>query len=294
MIPRLLEHLSKKGKQREHTGAAAVRASSAGKCPRELAQHVYAPELAEGTPATALARFEVGHRIEASLVSMLKAAGVQVTGEQEEVETILPLTPEERARVNPIFKSRLRPEGFVIPGHIDFRDEDGTPVSVKSLAAYPFKLAAGQIEPKPGESWLSSGYMAQSHVYMKGLGMRRERFIGWCIERDEEAERFATYPFVERVLKWDDLEWERVERNLKAVLFSAADSIPPMPYGPVPERVWTSGRNGKPGYYKETGRTVVPLFPCCYCAFRARCYPEAVHDPAARKKNTYVLPEGHE
>lgn len=54
-------------------------------CPRHLWFSVHKPELAEPLPAPAVIKFAYGHTIEAMAIALAKAAGHEVTGEQDEL-----------------------------------------------------------------------------------------------------------------------------------------------------------------------------------------------------------------
>jgi uncharacterized protein (DUF1810 family) len=54
-------------------------------CPRHLWYSIHHPELAEELPAPAIIKFSYGHTIEAMAIALAKAAGHEVTGEQDEL-----------------------------------------------------------------------------------------------------------------------------------------------------------------------------------------------------------------
>jgi len=54
-------------------------------CPRHLWYSIHHPELAEPLPAEAIIKFSYGHTIEALAISLAKASGHSVTGEQDEL-----------------------------------------------------------------------------------------------------------------------------------------------------------------------------------------------------------------
>lgn len=55
------------------------------KCPRALWYSVHHPELAEPLPPYALVKYSYGHIIEAQTIHLARAAGHEVTGEQDEL-----------------------------------------------------------------------------------------------------------------------------------------------------------------------------------------------------------------
>lgn len=56
------------------------------KCPRQLWYSIHSPQLAEPLPASAVVKFTYGHLLEALVISWAKAAGHEVTGEQDELD----------------------------------------------------------------------------------------------------------------------------------------------------------------------------------------------------------------
>ena len=63
---------------------AVLRLSQMGeKCPCQLWHSVHTPSLGEKFTAPTLIKFTYGHVIEALVISMAKAAGHEVTGEQD-------------------------------------------------------------------------------------------------------------------------------------------------------------------------------------------------------------------
>jgi hypothetical protein len=56
------------------------------KCPRQLWYSIHAPHLAEPLPPSAVVKFTYGHLLEALVISWAKAAGHEVTGEQDELD----------------------------------------------------------------------------------------------------------------------------------------------------------------------------------------------------------------
>lgn len=68
-------------------GPQKLRMSGLGpKCPRQLWYSIHHPELAEPLPATAEIKFSFGHMIEALAITLAKASGHEVTGEQDVLE----------------------------------------------------------------------------------------------------------------------------------------------------------------------------------------------------------------
>jgi hypothetical protein len=70
--------------QRE--GKPTLRLSKMGPtCPRALWYSIYHPELAEPLPPQAMLKYSYGHILEAQTIALAKAAGHEVTGEQDEL-----------------------------------------------------------------------------------------------------------------------------------------------------------------------------------------------------------------
>lgn len=70
----------------ERRGDATLRLSKMGPmCPRHLWYSIHRPELAEPLPPEAIFKFSFGHTIEAQAISLARASGHEVTGEQDEL-----------------------------------------------------------------------------------------------------------------------------------------------------------------------------------------------------------------
>lgn len=68
------------------SGVPTLRLSQMGaRCPRSLWYSIHLPELAQPLPAAAVVKFTYGHLLEALVISWAKAAGHEVTGEQDEL-----------------------------------------------------------------------------------------------------------------------------------------------------------------------------------------------------------------
>lgn len=119
----------------------SLRLSQMGpRCPRSLWYSIHLPELAEPLPAAAVVKFTYGHLLEALVISWAKAAGHEVTGEQDEL---------------------------VLDGIVGHRDcvIDGCLVDVKSAASRSFlKFKDGSIAQSDSFGYLDQldGYLAAS------------------------------------------------------------------------------------------------------------------------------------
>lgn len=134
IAPRLRESLD--GPHRD----PRLRLSQMGpKCPRALWFSIHKPELAEALPPWARIKYTYGHMIEALAITLAKAAGHEVTGEQDELV------------VDGITGHR----DCVIDGHI---------VDVKSTSSFGFsKFKDGSLKDDD-----SFGYLDQLDGYLLG------------------------------------------------------------------------------------------------------------------------------
>jgi len=124
----------------ERKEKARLRLSQMGpKCPRALWYSIHRPESAEKFPPWAIIKFSYGHILEALAIALAKAAGHEVTGEQDELDV----------------------DG--IKGHRDCVI-DGCIVDVKSCTSLQFKkFETGSIAQDD-----SFGYLDQLDGYLVG------------------------------------------------------------------------------------------------------------------------------
>ncbi len=74
------------GQLGETKGPPSLRLSQMGpRCPKALWYSIHHPELAEPIPPWVQVKFAYGHMVEALALALAKAAGHEVTGEQDEV-----------------------------------------------------------------------------------------------------------------------------------------------------------------------------------------------------------------
>lgn len=125
----------------EERGPPTLRLSGLGdKCPRALWYSIHHPELDEQLPPSAVFKYSYGHMIEALVIALAKAAGHEVTGEQDAVYV----------------------DG--ITGHRDCVI-DGCIVDVKSANSRSFqKFKAHQLSEDP----FLNGYLYQLDGYLVG------------------------------------------------------------------------------------------------------------------------------
>lgn len=292
IVDRLMTFLAEKGRTRSRVGFAALSGSAVGKCPRELAYLCYASENVGAIEPAALARFGLGDSVHDSLRKLVAESGVDLPNQELEVVDRIPLTAEEYERLSPAARASglaIAPEAeggtwaWPIPGHIDGmleRPEGKVIVEIKSVSAYPWRIAAGLSKPKAGEGPISESYLDQATLYMHATQSRSALFVYQCIERDDQAELHPTFPFCQVEVAFDEARYRRIVERVKAVLFASAQALPPRPYEPVAEIM--------PRSFRDTGRKILP-FPCNYCGFVAQCWPNATHDPEAPRKKTFVV-----
>lgn len=122
------------------TQGAKLRLSQMGpRCPRALWYSIHHPELAEPLPPWAKIKFTYGHILEALVVCLVRAAGHQVEGEQDEI---------------------------ILDGVVGHRDciIDGCIVDIKSASSIAFdKFKNGEIKEND-----SFGYLDQLDGYVVG------------------------------------------------------------------------------------------------------------------------------
>jgi hypothetical protein len=153
------------------------------RCPRALWHSIHTPELAEALPPWAEVKFSFGHILEALAISLAKAAGHDVQGEQDEVNV----------------------DG--IKGHRDCVI-DGCVVDVKSCSTRAFqKLKTGTIRTDDGFGYLDQldGYVVGSlqdplvTVKDRGYLLGIDKTLGHMvlfehkIREDSIRQRIATY-----------------------------------------------------------------------------------------------------
>lgn len=125
------------GEERERP---TLRLSQMGpRCPKALWHSIHTPELAEPLPPPAIIKYTYGHTLEAMVIALAKAAGHEVTGEQDELDVL------------------------GVKGHRDCII-DGCVVDVKSSAGYYFKkFKDGSIQGND-----TFGYLDQLDGYLVG------------------------------------------------------------------------------------------------------------------------------
>jgi hypothetical protein len=152
----------------QETRVPGLRLSAMGaKCPRALWHSVHTPELEEPLPAWARIKYTYGHILEALVIEMAKAAGHEVSGEQDEL---------------------------VVDGIVGHRDcvIDGYVVDVKSSSTRGFqKFRDGSIKNDD-----PFGYLDQLDGYLVGSKDHpnvRDWRVGYLLAVDKQLGHLALY-----------------------------------------------------------------------------------------------------
>lgn len=157
-----------KGHLNRAEGPGTLRLSKMGPiCPKALWYSYYHPEMAEPLPPWAVIKYSYGHILEAQTIAFAKAAGHEVTGEQDE----------------------LRVDGIV--GHRDCV-LDGAICDVKSTSTFGFKKF------NEGTLWQddSFGYLEQLDGYICGSledPLVRIKDKGYILAIDKQLGHLALY-----------------------------------------------------------------------------------------------------
>lgn len=179
----------------ENTTRATLRLSAMGpKCPKALWYSINHPEMAEALPPWAEIKYAFGHVIEALAVTLAKAAGHEVTGEQDEL---------------------------ILDGIRGHRDcvIDGTIVDVKSASSFSFnKFRSGEIADQD-----TFGYLDQLDGYViasRDDGLVSTKDTGYLLVIDKQLGHMVTYehrvtPERERILR------ERIKESKYIVSLSS-------------------------------------------------------------------------
>ena len=179
----------------DEKGTPRLRLSKMGpSCPRALWTSIHQPELAEPLPPAAIIKYSYGHILEALAITLAKAAGHEVTGEQDEVSV----------------------DGIV--GHRDCVI-DGCIVDVKSASSRSFqKFRDGSIkEDDP------FGYLDQLDGYLVGSiddGLVRTKDRGYILAIDKQLGHMCLY---EHYLRETSII-ERIKRSKEIV----GQHVPPV------------------------------------------------------------------
>ncbi len=224
---RLVENL------RPRDQVSSLRLSQMGdRCPKQLWHSIHTPELEEPLPAKARIKYTYGHILESLVIAMAKAAGHEVTGEQDE----------------------LWADG--IRGHRDCVI-DGCIVDVKSASSFSFKkFQNGTIRNDD-----PFGYLYQLDGYL--LGSREDPLVrvkdkGYLLAVDKQLGGLALY---EHQLR-EDLIKARIEKYKR---IAAMEAPPPCTCGTVPD-----GKSGN--IKLDTRASYNTFKHCCFPHLRTFLY----------------------
>lgn len=149
--------------------APSLRLSGMGpKCPKALWYSIHHPELAEPLPTWAEIKYAFGHIIEGLAIALAKAAGHEVTGEQDEL---------------------------VLDGIVGHRDcvVDGCTVDVKSASSIAFQ----KYKSKDFSKSDSFGYLDQLDGYVAAAcndPLVRDKNRGYILAIDKTLGHMVLYP----------------------------------------------------------------------------------------------------
>lgn len=212
-----------------------LRLSAMGpRCPKHLWHSIHTPELAEPLPAPARIKYTYGHLIEAMALAMAKAAGHEVTGEQDEL---------------------------VVDGIRGHRDAviDGCIVDVKSTNSFSFK----KFKDKSIAQDDSFGYLDQLDGYLVGSlddPLVRVKDRAYLLAVDKTLGHMCIY---EHHLKDGGSHIRQRIKDYKAIV--AYDSPPSCTCRTVPD--------GKSGNIKlDVKASYSPFKYCCFPHLRTFLY----------------------
>jgi hypothetical protein len=136
-------------------------------CPCALWHSIHHPEMAEALPPWAEIKFSYGHILEALVITLAKAAGHEVTGEQDEL---------------------------IVDGIVGHRDcvIDGCLLDVKSASSRSFdKIKSGQLEMDDPFGYLDQldGYLVAS----RGDALVSEKHKGYILAIDKQLGKMCLY-----------------------------------------------------------------------------------------------------
>lgn len=185
-------------------GPASLRLSKLGPvCPKALWSSIHTPDLAEPLPAPAIFKYSYGHVIESLAITLAKAAGHEVTGEQDALE------------VDGIVGHR----DCVIDGHV---------VDVKSCSSRVFqKINSKALAVDDG-----FGYLCQLDAYLVGCvddPLVRHKDVGYIWAIDKTLGKMVLYKHEKR----EDFIRERIRshKRISSLPVSPECECGTRPYG---------------------------------------------------------------
>lgn len=229
---RLVENL------RPRDAVPTLRLSKMGDvCPHALWCSIHTPTLAEPLPPSARIKYTYGHLIEALVIAMAKAAGHEVTGEQDEL---------------------------VVDGVVGHRDcvIDGCVVDVKSASSMAFK----KFKDRSISHSDSFGYLDQLDGYL--LGSREDPLVrvkdrGYLLAVDKQLGHMCLY---EHRLRTENDGTPRIVKRIREYKdIIERDTPPPCTCETVPD--------GKSGNIKLGTRASYSAYKhCCFPNLRTFLY----------------------
>lgn len=182
-------------------------------------------------------RMLLGDMTEALAVTVMKAAGVNITSYQQPVSVML--------------------DGHKIDGTLDIVVDDKDMYDVKSASPFQFqhKFSAPDGWQKLVEDD-AFGYISQGYLYGEGAG---KKFAGWiAIDKSSGEWTILRTPIVDNSYRKTAIE--QAKDNVSALTTNA-------PFKRCFEPVVEAFRS------KETGNRYLPV-TCSYCGFKNACYKE--------------------
>lgn len=239
----------------ERRNAPTLRLSQMGpRCPRALWYSIHHPELGEKLPPYAKIKYSFGHIIEALVITLAKAAGHSVVGEQDEL---------------------------ILDGIVGHRDcvIDGCVVDVKSSASRSFQ----KFKSKAFEQDDAFGYLDQLDGYVVASAndpLVTVKDKGYILAVDKQLGHMVLY---EHVIREENIR-QRI-RDYKTIV--SLDRPPKCTCETVPD-----GKSGN--YRLGIKASYSPFKHCCWPYLRTFLYSDGpvyltkvVRKPDVREVNQY-------
>lgn len=195
IIDQILQGITKENE--DHEKGSPLRASSSGKCARQLAYQYHGFE-AEKLPARSLMVFRLGDIIESEVKDLIKkyCANLNITYPTDTITVTI--------------------AGKTITAHVDGLIDDDTVLEVKSINGMRFKMLDREGIPED--------YKKQATVYMKGLKRHKTLFLFYCKD---------TSHLREMIFEYDPEMYEEIKRRFTSVITSTKDNLPNREYEPL-------------------------------------------------------------
>jgi hypothetical protein len=216
-----------------------LRMSNMGKpCKRQLWYSIHAPDEGEGIPASGHLKFFYGDLIESFVLSLARAAGHDVRGEQDELE---------------------------IAGIRGHRDAviDGFTVDVKSASPYSFsKFQSGELRDNDPFGYISqlSSYVAAGHEADDTVDPKTGYFL--VVNKVTGDICLDGYTFTDEELNHEP-DFERTKE-----LIANLERVPDRGFEPEDDGY----KNSKTKLFVKNGNKLLGV-NCSYCEYKRKCYP---------------------